>query len=277
MKRKIIKIDEEKCDGCGLCIPDCPEGALQIIEGKARLVSDLFCDGLGACIGTCPNGAISVEEREAEPYDEKRVMANIVKCGEATIIAHLDHLKNHNEMKLYEEAVEYLNEHNIDIPPDHACSEKHGEKMACGCPGSMAQEIKRENRHLEDVDVEIKSNLRQWPVQLKLLNPDARYFNNADLLIAADCVPFAYGNFHNVLLKNRIVITFCPKLDPYIDEYIEKMTAIFKTHDIKSITIARMEVPCCGGVNHIIEEALKKSGRDIPVKELVISINGVIL
>ncbi len=279
MKRKIIKIEEEKCDGCGLCIPDCPEGALQVIDGKARLVSDLFCDGLGACVGTCPNDAMTVEEREAEPYDEKKVMANIVKCGEATILAHLEHLKDHGETELYNLAIEYLNENDLKIPetPAEDACEGGDDKMACGCSGSMAREIKREPViKLSDSSeqTEVQSELRQWPVQLKLLNPNAQYFKNVDLLIAADCVPFAYGGFHSNLLKGKIVIMFCPKLDQGIDEYIEKMAAIFSNMNIKSLTIARMEVPCCGGTNHIINEALKKAGRDIPIEEIIISMTG---
>ena len=274
MKRKIININDDKCDGCGQCIPDCPEGALLVIEGKARLVSDLFCDGLGACINTCPNSAMTIEEREAEPYSEKKVMANIVKYGELVIRAHLDHLKDHGEEKLYAQAVEYLKENKIKI---REAEIKHEQPLPCGCPGSAAREISRENKP-EHAEVHyVESELRQWPVQLKLLNPSASYFNNADLLVSADCVPFAYGNFHNAILKDKIVVMFCPKLDPYIDEYIEKMAAIFKNNRIKSVTIAHMEVPCCSGTLHVIEKALQQSGKKIPVKEITISVNGEIM
>jgi len=276
MKRSIITIDEEKCNGCGLCVPDCPEGALQVIDGKVRLVSDLFCDGLGACLKTCPEGALTVEEREAEPYSERKVMENVVKHGANVIKAHLHHLKEHGEMKYLREAVEYLQEKGIPVP--------HQEEAApvaqpCGCPGSAAMDMR--NRGDEKIatvpSVSVESELRQWPVQLKLLNPAAPYFDGADLLLAADCVPFAYGNFHRDLLFNRIVIIFCPKLDPYIEEYIDKVAAILSMHEIRSITVARMEVPCCGGVNMVLERAMAKAGKNIPVRETVIGIKGDIL
>lgn len=273
MKRKIININDEKCDGCGQCIPDCPEGALQVIEGKARLVSDLFCDGLGACIKTCPNDAMIIEEREAEPYSEKKVMANIVKYGDAVVRAHLDHLKDHGENELLRQAIEYLNENKIKIPEKETA---HAATLACGCPGSSAREITREKKTQHSGSHKAESELRQWPVQLKLLNPSAAYFNNADLLVSADCVPFAYGGFHSELLADKIVVMFCPKLDPYIDEYIEKMAAILTNNNIKSVTIAHMEVPCCSGTVHIIEKALQQSGKKIPVKEITISVNGEI-
>ncbi len=276
MKRSIITIDEDKCNGCGLCVPDCPEGALQVIDGKARLVSDLFCDGLGACLKTCPEGALFVEEREAEPYSERKVMENVVKHGANVIRAHLHHLKEHGEMKYLREAVEYLQEKGIPVP-HHDESAHAGE--ACGCPGSAAMDMR--NRALErsaaGSSVPVESELRQWPVQLKLLNPAAPYFDGADLLLAADCIPFAYGNFHRDFLFNRIVIMFCPKLDPYIEEYIDKLAAILSMHDIKSITVARMEVPCCGGVNAVLERAMEKAGKSVPVRETVIGIKGNIL
>ncbi len=277
MKRSIITIDEDKCNGCGLCVPDCPEGALQVIDGKVRLVSDLFCDGLGACLKTCPEGALFVEEREAEPYSERKVMENVVKHGANVIKAHLHHLKEHGEMKYLREAVEYLNEKGIPIPeeekPVHA---GHGH----GCPGSAAMDMR--NRSVEKgaaggSSVSVESELRQWPVQLKLLNPAAPYFVGAHLLLAADCVPFAFGNFHRYLLSNRIVIMFCPKLDPYIEEYVGKLAAILSMHEIKSITVARMEVPCCGGVKVILERAMEKAGKSIAMRETVIGIRGDIL
>ena len=305
MKRKIISIDEEKCTGCGQCIPDCPEGALQIIEGKARLVSDRFCDGLGACLGTCPEGAISVAEREAVPYDEKTVMAAIAKQGSPVIKAHLEHLASHGQTDLYNQAIEYLIENGAPIPdhtaPEHRKPVAHpcsgrptagrmGEGGTCspvphpkhpfaGCPGSEAQSIRRSTR---DTGGEpqlpsaghIASGLRQWPVQLTLLNPAAPYFENADLLVTADCVPFAFAGFHQEFLQGRILIIFCPKLDADIEGYIEKLAEIFTRHTIKSIAIARMEVPCCGGVRYVVDKALEKSGKKIPVKEKTISIQG---
>lgn len=302
MKRKIISIDEKKCTGCGQCIPDCPEGALQIIEGKARLVSDLFCDGLGACIGTCPEGAISVIEREAEAYDEKAVMATIARQGKAVIKAHLEHLIGHGQKALYDTAVEYLIENTIPIP-DHnnsAYPKKpartgqtlpeqpvHGHTAGtcppgpdahhpyAACPGSAARSISRNtpaiNRQPSDKN---ESELRQWPVQLKLLNPAAPYFDNADLLVSADCVPFAYAGFHAEFLRDRIVIIFCPKLDADIDGYINKLAEIFTRHPIKSITVVHMEVPCCGGVRYVVDQALEQSGKKIPVTDKTILIDG---
>jgi ferredoxin len=280
MKRKIISIDENKCTGCGQCIPDCPEGALQLIDGKARLVSDLFCDGLGACIGICPEGAISVIEREAVPYDEKTVMENIVRQGAPVIKAHLEHLASHGQKDLYTEAIEYLKEQVIDIPghdgpvclttPTHA-----GHPPFAVCPGSAARSIARNpslvNRQPSEKN---ESELRQWPVQLKLLNPAAPYFENADLLISADCVPFACADFHTEFLRDRIVIIFCPKLDSDIDEYITKLAKIFSSHTIKSILVAHMEVPCCSGVRYIVDRALEQSGQKIPVTEKTITIQG---
>jgi NAD-dependent dihydropyrimidine dehydrogenase PreA subunit len=303
MKRKIISISEEKCTGCGQCIPDCPEGALRIIDGKARLVSDLFCDGLGACIGTCPEGAISVVEREAVPYDEKTVMATIAKQGEPVIKAHLEHLAGHGQTGFYNQAIEFLIENTIPIP-EHSPPERrkpatppcgprsaagrtgegvchpepHAAHPFAGCPGSAARSIPREGgpggmQHPQTND-QVPSELRQWPVQLTLLNPAAPYFDNADLLVSADCVPFAYPGFHAELLKGKILIIFCPKLDADIDRYIEKLAEIFTRHAIKSITVARMEVPCCGGVRHVVEKALEKAGKKIPVEEITISIQG---
>jgi Pyruvate/2-oxoacid:ferredoxin oxidoreductase delta subunit len=303
MKRKIISIDETKCTGCGQCIPDCPEGALQLIDGKARLVSDLFCDGLGACIGTCPEGAISIVEREAVPYDEKTVMATITKQGAPVIRAHLEHLAGHGQTALYNQAIEYLRENGIPIPdhaapdrrntPAHPCTllsaagrtgegvchpEPHPDHPFAGCPGSAARSIHREGSgrgmpHQPKAG-QTASELRQWPVQLALLNPAAPYFDNADLLVSADCAPFAYPGFHAELLRGRILIIFCPKLDADIDGYIEKMAEIFTRDTIKSITVARMEVPCCGGVRHVVEKALEKAGKTIPIEEKTITIEG---
>ena len=280
MKRRIINIDEEKCTGCGECIPDCPEGALQLIDGKARLVSDLSCDGLGACLGTCPEGAISVIEREAEPYNEKTVLENIARHGEPVIRAHLEHLISHGEKDLYNQAIEYLDENHISIPRHsvRGCppgSAHGGQHPFAGCPGSSARSIARDRRSGDQrAPAETGSELRQWPVQLKLLNPTAPYFENADLLISADCVPFAYAGFHQELLRDKIVIIFCPKLDTDIDGYIAKLADIFSHHIIHSITVAHMEVPCCGGVRYVVDEALQRSGKKIPVKEVTITIEG---
>jgi len=280
-KRKIIKIDEDKCNGCGLCIPNCPEGALQIIDDKARLISDLFCDGLGACIGHCPEGAIGIEEREAEPYDEKKVMANIVKQGKNVIKAHLEHLKEHGDTKHFKEAVDYLKENNIEVPAEkrghqhqhaHAHAHAHG---ASGCPGSMAVDLKRKAKPGKKAASKVKgvSQLGQWPVQIMLVPAHAPYLKNADLLIAADCVAFAYADFHEDFLKGKVLLVGCPKLDD-ADFYKEKITQILKDSDIKSLTCVHMEVPCCFGLVKIVKEALKASGKDTPFEEVNISIKG---
>ena len=284
MKRQIIKIDETKCNGCGQCIPGCPEGALQIIDGKARLVSDLFCDGLGACLGTCPEGAIEVEEREAEPYSEAIVMENIMAAGENTIKAHLNHLKSHGETAYYTQALEILkaNSYNIECLTTE-------DTMACGCSGTQARRISvaadvpsvvdrtSADKMSAATSERVKSELRQWPVQLTLLNPAAEYFENCELLISADCVPYAYGDFHHRFLKGKIVITFCPKLDMDIERYIDKLSQIFTLHTIKSVTIVRMEVPCCGGTEVILKRALEKAGKLHFVKVYVVSVDGSVI
>ncbi len=275
VKRKIIEIDEEKCNGCGLCIPNCPEGALQIIDDKARLVSDLFCDGLGACIGTCPEGAIKIIEREAEPYDERKVMEKIVKQGKNVIKAHLEHLKEHGEEGYLREALDYLEESGVENPLGDE-SPEHQAALPCGCPGSRVIDMRdKEERpsHSSTHKSKSESELRQWPVQLMLLPPSAPYFDEADLLIAADCVPFAYADFHNDFLQGKTLIIGCPKLDD-IEFYQEKLTQIFKLNSVKSITLLHMEVPCCFGLRHAVEEALKESGKEIKLTVKVISVQG---
>ncbi|MFH0859846.1 MAG: 4Fe-4S binding protein [Candidatus Altiarchaeota archaeon] len=270
MKRKIIEIDERKCTGCGLCIPNCPEGALQIIDGKARLVSDLFCDGLGACIGHCPEGAIEVIEREAEPYDERKVMANIVKQGENTIKAHLEHLRGHNETGYLKQALDYLKEKGIENPLKKGPAHEHQEFK--GCPGSRTIDM-RGDRPKAQSDVELQSELGQWPVQFHLVPVNAPYFDNADLLVAADCVPFAYADFHREFLRGKALLIGCPKLDD-AQFYTEKLTQILKGNNIKSISVVNMEVPCCFGLQRLVEEAIKASGKVIPFRQTIISIDG---
>jgi ferredoxin len=268
--RTIIKIDEEKCTGCGDCIPNCPEGALLIIDGKARLVSDLFCDGLGACIGHCPEGAITVEEREAEPYDEDKVMANIVPQGPNTIAAHLKHLRDHGAVEYHNRAVEYLRQHNIPVPTDEpeAC-------LACGCPGSVVQEIEPPTESTDTVTATgpRPSCLRNWPVQIKLVPIDAPYLKNADLLIAADCVTAACPDFHERFVRNRILLIGCPKFDD-ADHYRDKLADMFRRNAPNSVTCVRMTVPCCSGLVRLVRDAIAASGRTIPFAEAVIHIDG---
>jgi NAD-dependent dihydropyrimidine dehydrogenase PreA subunit len=270
MKRDIIRINNEKCTGCGSCVTGCPEGALQLIDGKARVVSDLFCDGLGACIGDCPEGAIDIETREAEPYDEHTAIEKIAKAGPNVIKAHLQHLKNHGQKDLVNEAIDFLEECNIEIP------DYEGEKMACGCPGSMALDLRRSDNQPHEQGIST-SELGNWPIQLQLLNPNAPYLKNAELLLAADCAPFAYANFHQRFMKGKVLIIFCPKLDKTIEEYVDKLSEIFQKQDIKSISIVHMEVPCCSGIEIIVKSALEKAQKNVIIKDYTVSINGEII
>jgi NAD-dependent dihydropyrimidine dehydrogenase PreA subunit len=272
MKRTIIHIDEATCTGCGLCVPNCPEGAIQVIDGKARLVSDALCDGLGACIGECPEGAIAVEEREAAAYDEREAIARVAKAGPAVIAAHLAHLRSHGQQQWHDEALTWLAEQGIPVPAA-ADAPRH----AGGCPGMQVIDRTRDTDAMPAAAAsDAPSALRQWPVQLKLLNPAAPFFDQAELLVAADCAPFAYANFHSELLRGKVVIMLCPKLDDGQEEYIEKLAAIFTTHSIRSITVAHMEVPCCGGVARLVDAAQQRAGTAIPVQDVTITISGEI-
>ncbi len=277
MLRDMIVIDEEKCNGCGLCVPNCPEGALQVIDGKVRLVSDLLCDGLGACVGECPVGALKVEKKEAEPYDERKVMENIIKAGENTIKAHLKHLYEHGQNEYLNQAVEFLKENNIKIP-DYKEVEKMGFDNFSGCPGSRMMNFRdNEDDRKEEGTVKQKSQLRQWPIQLHLISPLAPYFQKADLLIAADCTAFAFGSFHNDLLKGKAIVIGCPKLDENQEIYEEKIKTLIDEAKINSITVAIMEVPCCGGLLSIAQSAAQKAKRKVPIKYVMIGIKGEIL
>ena len=293
MKREIIVIDEEKCNGCGACVPECHEGALQIIDGKARLVSDLFCDGLGACIGHCPEDALTIEEREAEPYNEVKVMELMIPKGEDTILAHLRHLKDHGETGFLAEAISYLeeinypmdlsdfnnNEMNVkDMVNDLFGSTGHG--GFAGCPGSQERVF---NIDIEQVaaagslQVEAKSELKQWPVQLHLLNPQAGYFRNADVVLTADCVAYAMGNYHQKYLKGNSIAIACPKLDSNLESYVAKLTSMISDSMINTMTILRMQVPCCGGLVQMAQIAANQANRKIPLKEIVVGVEGDVL
>lgn len=294
MKREIIKIDEEKCTGCGLCIPGCPEGALQMIDGKARLVSDLMCDGLGACIGECPEGAIEIEEREAVAYDETKVIKEIIKKGKNTVVAHLSHLQDHGEFGYLKQATDYLIaaqselEFNLDeiIMKDHkkedpkiivAQHHEHGQ----GCPGSAMRDFKVDERQMnaaaQSSNDKQPSTLQQWPVQMHLVNPNAPYFRNADVLLAADCVAFSMGNFHRDVLKGKGLAIACPKLDQGTDIYVDKLRQMIDVAMINTLQVMVMEVPCCGGLIQMAKKALEGASRKIPIKQTVISIRGEIL
>jgi ferredoxin len=279
MKRNIIKIDSEKCNGCGLCVNACHEGALQIIEGKAVLISESYCDGLGNCLPECPAGAIIIEEREADNFNEEAVREHIAKGKQ-----------KYGEMKkMYDNDKE--NVHKIPDERD-LHTEKHAvkqENLACGCPGTHSRSIERKTpasastRGGNDLNSESRmkdpgnseSQLRQWPCQIKLVPVNAPYFNNAHLLVAADCSAFAYADFHQDFIRNKITIIGCPKLDEI--NYAEKLTEILKRNEIKSITVVRMEVPCCGGIVHAVKNALLSSGKMIPWSVVTISTDGNII
>lgn len=298
MKRDILKIDEELCNGCGQCVPNCHEGALQIIDGKVRLVSELMCDGLGACIGHCPEGAITIESRDAEPYNETRVMEQMKDKGKNTIIAHLKHLKDHGETGFLQEGVAYLKNHRSDLTfnLDEVISEvhNHGKSVAPtnkpqvhthqhgheggGCPGSRTMVIEKPGRSNENTQLsEQPSELRQWPVQMHLVNPNAPYFRGADLLLAADCVAFSMGGFHNNHLKGKSLAIACPKLDQGTESYIQKLTAMIEISKVNTITVMMMEVPCCGGLLQMVTTALANSSRKVPVKKMIVGISGEVL
>ena len=241
MLRQIIKIDEEKCDGCGLCVTACHEGAIELVDGKAKLIRDDYCDGLGNCLPVCPTGAISFETREAAEYNEEEVKRNMEKKKED------------------QEPVKKPN-------------------LPCGCLGSNAKAIMRksqEERRIVQETVGQTSMLNQWPVQIKLVPFNAPYFKGAKLLIAADCTAYAYANFHGKFMKDKITIIGCPKLDE--GDYTEKLTQILRNNDIKSVTIVRMEVPCCGGIVRAAVNALQASGKMIPWQVHTISTDGEIL
>ena len=284
MKRQIITIEEKLCTGCGDCIPACPEGALQVIDGKARLISDLFCDGLGACVGKCPTGAMRVEEREAEPYDERRVMhESIAKAGPNVIAAHLRHLMEHGEEGYLRIALDYLREQGIANPLD---SEAAGKPAAHahhggGCPGSRMMDLRGNGNPAPAVTATTPTTapgeLRQWPIQLHLVTPIAPYYQGSDLLLAADCAAFAMGDFHARLLRGRSLAIACPKLDVEMERYVEKLTAMIDMAKVNTITVAIMEVPCCGGLMGLVSKALERAHRKVPVKQIVVSVSGELL
>lgn len=302
MKRDIIKIDEDLCNGCGLCIPNCHEGALQIIDGKVRLISDLMCDGLGACIGYCPEGALTIEQREAAPYDEIAVIKDMIPKGRNTVIAHLQHLKEHNEVVFLRQGVQYLEENKESLPFsfDEVKYHVHNnikqspimqnkesaihEGSACGCPGAAPVNFKIDQNKVNQVanetlesNAHIVSELRQWPIQLHLLNPQANYFHNSDVLLAADCSAFAMGGFHSSFIKGKTLAIACPKLDSNKESYLEKLTSMIDNSNINTLTVAIMEVPCCSGLLQMAMIAKQNAKRNIPLKKVVISIQGEVL
>jgi NAD-dependent dihydropyrimidine dehydrogenase PreA subunit len=278
MKRKIIKIDEAKCNGCGLCIPECPEGALQVIDGKARLVRDLFCDGLGACLGHCPEGAITIEERNAEAYDERIAMANIVKLGRTHIDAHLQHLKEHGESVYLGQALDYLREQGFSTDSEGGTRPEAGPRpVSTGCPGLQSLSFgARHNEGAGDSN-SIPSSLTHWPIQLHLINPAAPHFQNADLLLAADCVAFSRGDFHPKYLAGRSLVIACPKLDDGQEEYLSKLRALIDQAGINTLTVMIMQVPCCSGLLSLARQAAAGAARKVQIRYVVVGIKGDIL
>ena len=262
-KRQMIEIDREKCTGCALCINACAEGALAIDdENKANVVNEIFCDGLGACLDVCPEDALKVVLKDTAEYDAK---------------ATFEHVKNTrgDDAAKHVHGAEELN--NQDTKGEE---NMHTTPSACGCPGSMAREIKREPSTTTATATAptgpAQSELAQWPIQLHLVSPAAPYFNESDILIAADCVPFALNNFHSELLQGKKVAIACPKLDD-TTPYIEKLVELFKNNTIYSITVAIMSVPCCTGLYHMVAEAVEQSGLNIPVKKIVVGVDGEIV
>lgn len=278
MKRDIIKIDEKKCTGCGVCVPNCKEGALQIIDGKARLISDLFCDGLGACIGRCPEEAITIVQREAVPYDERKTMQeNIIPAGANTIKAHLEHLKEHQQCEYMEQALAVLKEKGIEDPMKNEDKHEAGGKLACGCPGSMAMVFESKKGQPAPEAGKRDAELTHWPVQLHLISPHAPQYKGKDVLLSADCVAYSLGDFHRDYLKGKSLCIACPKLDEGQEEYVEKITALIDDAKINTLTVMIMEVPCCHGLLALAQEASAKAKRKVPIKCLVVSRHGEIL
>lgn len=275
MKRTVIEIDEEFCDGCGLCAGGCHESAIQIIDGKARLVGDSLCDGLGACVGECPRGAISVIEREAEAYDEREVIDRIAPKGQATLAAHLKHLRDHGQDTWLAQGIAALKEKGIVIPGFEsarpAAAAHAGGHVSGGCPGSMARSFPS---GASAPAGGLASRLEQWPVQLHLINPRAPFFRGADILVAADCTAFACGAFHQALLAGRRLVIACPKLDSGKEIYVDKIRALAEESGAASITVAIMDVPCCGGLKRIVDEAMAASSVATPVNTVVVSSQG---
>lgn len=276
VERDIIKIDEEKCTGCCLCVPGCPEGALQVIDGKARLISDLFCDGLGACIGHCPEDAIIIEKREAGPYDEKKVMENIIKAGPNTIKAHLEHLHEHGEKDFLAKAIEVLEGKGVKVPDYKESLSERGGCPPTGCPDAKMMDFSEDEEDEDAPLCDIPSRLKQWPVQLHLVPLTAPYFQGADVVLAADCVAYALGDFHKHL-KGKALAIACPKLDSGQDIYVGKIASMMDDAKINTLTVMTMEVPCCSGLLHMAKKAASQASRKIPVKHVVVGIKGKIL
>ncbi len=279
MIRSIIKINEEICNGCGKCAEACPEGAIKMINGKAKLVSENYCDGLGACIGDCPVDAITIERRQAKEYDQESVIENIIKGGPETIIAHLNHLKKHGENRYLNLALKYLSGNGYEELVEKFANGQAQEIKFSRCPGSKIMDFsdeKQNETNSEQVYAQ-PSELSQWPVQMHLISPDAGYFKNEDVLIAADCTAYALGNFHSKYLKGKKLVICCPKLDSGLEQYKEKITALVDRAEINSLTVMIMQVPCCSGLLHIAKQAIENAKRHVTLKYVVVGIKGQVL
>jgi len=270
MLRKIVQIDEAKCDGCGDCVPSCAEGAIAIVGGKARLVGDVLCDGLGACLGECPQGAITVVEREAPAFDEEAVKSHLTRARPtAPSAAHAGAEEVRFPFPLPVPAPV-----PVPVRPRLSVLSSAPEPSAGGgCPGSRPMTLPRTPSAGAGAPATGQSRLGQWPVQLHLVPVRAPYFQGADLLVAADCVPFAYARFHDDFLEGRAVVVGCPKLDD-VAPYAEKLAAIISVGGVRSVTVVRMEVPCCGGISRLAREAISASGRDVPFRDVIIGADG---
>lgn len=279
MKRQIIEINEEKCTGCGICAEGCHEGALQIINGKAVLINELLCDGLGACISECPEHAITITEKEAEPYNEEKVMEHLSPKGKDVVIAHLRHLKDHGETMWLKRGVAWMQANQgklgFDLMEVLQTVHNHHSESGCACQGSTHREIKKNG--IVEASVNQPSALEQWPVQLHLINPQSSIFYKSDLLLAADCVAFSMGDFHSVHLQGKKLAIACPKLDQNKESYIEKIRMFIDQALVNTITVMMMEVPCCGGLLRMVQMAQESANRKVPVKALIVSIGGEVI
>jgi NAD-dependent dihydropyrimidine dehydrogenase PreA subunit len=282
MKRSIIHIHEELCNGCGVCIDACHEGAIELIDGKAKLISDIYCDGLGACLPNCPTGAIEIIEREAAEFDEEAVEKRMAEMSHRTdadeaLARYVAGGQKPGSVQRPERAAHSHGHHHGHAHHNHGMG---------GCPGSMSARIERTAAQQETAAAaspvqqtaagKIPSELQQWPIQISLVNPAAPFFQNANLLVAADCTAFAYGDFHRDFIRNHVTVIGCPKLDDNA-YYAEKLTEILSANTIKSITVVRMVVPCCGGIVQSVKQAMLQSGNIVPYREVTVGLDGQLI
>lgn len=270
-KRKIIEIDEDKCTGCGQCVTACAEGALQIVDGKAKVVNEVFCDGLGACIGECPEGALRIIERDAPEFDEEAVKEHLSKSRSGT--SH-GHSTNRAHAATEPEPCGCPSSNPMLVKAKTAA---HEETIPCGCPSSNPRAVKpMHEQAVQTSFADLPPELMNWPLQWRLIQPAMPFFKNADILLSADCVPFAFRDFHGKFLAGKPVVIGCPKLDDQA-AYLDKLTALVQQATPRSLTVVRMEVPCCSGLTRMVHEAVRRAGIEVPVREIVVGIQGEIL